>query len=59
LISALANLSIFAIDDYFGSVGGRKLQETVQVHLNDLAVRLNALDQAHESYLAPKELPNV
>ncbi|WP_340271323.1 DUF5677 domain-containing protein [Sulfitobacter sp. TCYB15] len=59
LISALATLSIFAIDDYFGFVGGPELQEAVQEHLNDLAVRLHALDQAHENYLAPKEWPNV
>lgn len=59
LISALANLSIFAVDDYFGFIGGLELQEAVREHLTDLTLRLHALDQAHESYLAPKEWPNV
>jgi hypothetical protein len=52
-------LSIFAIDDYFGFIGGPELQEAVQEHLSDLAARLHALDQGHEGYLAPKEWPSV
>jgi hypothetical protein len=59
LITALAKLSIFAIDDYFGFIGSPELQEAVQEHLNDLEARLSALDQGHESYLAPKEWPSV
>lgn len=59
LLSALANLSLFAVDDYFGFIGGPELQEAAREYLNDLTVRLRALDQAHESYLAPKEWPNV
>jgi hypothetical protein len=59
LIIALANLSIFAVDDYFGFIGGPELQEAVQEYLRDFAARLRALDQAHERYLAPKEWPSV
>lgn len=59
LITASANLSLFAIDDYFGFVGGPDFQEAVQEHLSDLAARLSAFDQAHEGYLAPKEWPRI
>ncbi|MFY0312899.1 DUF5677 domain-containing protein [Leisingera sp. D0M16] len=59
LITALAHLSLFAIDDYFGFFGDSELREEVQKHLGDLATRLRALDQGHENYLAPKEWPRM
>jgi len=59
LVTALANLSLFAIDDYFGFIGIPELQAVVQQHLTDLAARLHTLDQGHESFLAPKEWPGV
>jgi hypothetical protein len=59
LITATASLSLFAVDDYFGFVGGRDLQEVVQGHLSDLATRLGAFDRAHEAYLARKEWPRI
>lgn len=59
LLTASANLSLFAVGDYFGFVGGPDLQEAVHEHLSDLATRLNAFDEAHEGYLAPKEWPRI
>lgn len=59
LISASANLTLFAIDDYFRFVGGADLQEKVHEELRDLATRLTAFDQAHERYLAQKEWPRI
>ncbi|MCZ4270406.1 DUF5677 domain-containing protein [Rhodobacteraceae bacterium G21628-S1] len=59
LVTASAKLCLFAIDDYFGFVGGPELQKAVQEHLSDLATRLSAFDQAHEGYLSPKEWPGT
>jgi hypothetical protein len=59
IITALARLSLFAIDDYFGFIGSPELQEAVREHLSDLGVRLDALDHGHENYLAPKVWPSV
>ncbi len=59
LVTASAKLSLFAVDDYFGFVGGPDLQEAVKEHLSDLATRLDVFDQAHEQYLAPQEWPRI
>lgn len=59
LITASANLALFAVDDYIGFIGGPDLQEAVQEYLSDLATRISAFDQAHEGYLASKEWPRI
>ena len=59
LITAAANLSLFAVDDYFGFIANSDLQEAVQEHLSDLSVRLNSFSQEHEGYLASKQWPRT
>jgi len=55
----LALISLDAVHDFFGFIGGDAALDQVRDPLEDLRARVNIADEAHESYLVGKTWPEV
>jgi Family of unknown function (DUF5677) len=59
LLSVMSQLSITAVDDFFGFIAGEEIQKLARERLTDLFKRVEAFDLMHEKYLSSKTWPAI